>query len=47
MNGFIIYYNAWEKGTCIDFQIAWTLLDAICLFKRVRPHVKISFIKII
>lgn len=45
MNGYFIYYNNWEKGTCVDFQIAYTSLDAICMFKRIRPIAKIISIK--
>jgi len=45
MNGFIIYYNTWERGTCVDFQMASHLFEAVVLFKRIHPNRKISSIR--
>ncbi len=44
MKGYIIYYNTWEKGTCVDVQQASHVFEAVVLFKRYRPKLKITHI---
>lgn len=45
MKGFIFWYNTWELGTCVDVQTAAHLFEAVVLFKRLRPKLKISTVK--
>jgi hypothetical protein len=45
MKGYIIWYNNWEFGTCIDVQLANHVFEAIVFFARLHNVKHIQRIK--